>query len=54
VLLKKLQHYTVQRSLLEDQDLTEQGDDEYSVEDSDSQGGRTLTSGTPIDPEQDD
>ena len=52
MLLKKLQDSTVQRALLEDQGPTEQGDDEHSVEDSESQEGRTLTSGTPIDPIQ--
>jgi hypothetical protein len=39
----------VQRPLLEDQDTAKQGDDEYSIKDSLSQEGRTLTFGTPID-----
>jgi hypothetical protein len=35
---------------LEVQGPTEQGDDEYTVKDPQSQEGRALTSGTPIDP----
>jgi hypothetical protein len=54
VLLKKIQHSTIQRALLKDQNPDEKGDDE--LEDSKSQLGRTLISDTPlrpIDPLQD-
>jgi hypothetical protein len=34
VLLKKTQHFTIQKSLLEDQDPAEEGDEDFSVDDS--------------------